>query len=79
MVDRLSDNIRDHAVLDIGDFVSQPQLAPLEPRKLQLVGRSRTDERTYGGVEIAMFNPQAVQTLFEVGVVHRLFVARTVA
>src|SRR3546814_14315497 len=52
------DDVGDERVLDPRDFVAQPQLALLEPRELELIGRTLVPQPGDPGFEIPMLDAQ---------------------
>src|SRR4051812_4461490 len=64
------DDVGDQFVLERGDLVLEPQLALLEPRRLELVDRTRAQQRRDRSVEIAMLRTQKFEPAQDFAVFH---------
>jgi hypothetical protein len=59
------DNVRGELILDVGDAVTQVELALLEPLNLELVGTGGVLQSRNRGIEVAMLLLQSRQLLLQ--------------
>jgi hypothetical protein len=52
------DQIGDHLILDLRNFVAKPQFAPLHPREQQLVGQRLIGERRNRHIKVAVLDAE---------------------